>query len=80
MTVETSGSRTALIAGATGLVGSHLLDELLALPLYLEVRALVRRPLGREHPKLTPVTADSCFARACSWDRARKAGRGSGRP
>lgn len=53
-----SESRTALIAGATGLVGGHLLDELLASPLYAEVRTLVRCPLDREHPKLTPVIVD----------------------
>lgn len=37
-------SRTCLIAGSTGLVGSHLLEHLEASPLYSEVIAIVRRP------------------------------------
>jgi len=45
-------SRTALIAGANGLVGSHLLHLLLADESYKKVRALVRRALPIEHPKL----------------------------
>ncbi len=50
--------RTALIAGATGLVGGFLLDRLLQEDLYREVRALVRRPFERRHPKLTTIVAD----------------------
>jgi len=49
---------TALIAGASGLVGSHLLEELLASPEYDRVIALGRRPLERANPKLVPVVAD----------------------
>lgn len=45
--------RTALVAGATGLVGSALLPLLLDDPGTARLTALVRRPLGREHPKLT---------------------------
>jgi len=44
--------RSALIAGATGLVGSHVLRLLLNGPRYTSVSALVRRPLGIEHAKL----------------------------
>ena len=44
--------KIALIAGASGLVGSLLLDELLAAPEYSRVFALSRRPLQREHPRL----------------------------
>ncbi len=50
--------RSALIAGATGLVGGFLLDRLLQQRLYRDVRALVRRPFDRQHPKLTTVVAD----------------------
>lgn len=50
--------RSALIAGSTGLVGGFLLDRLLAEKLYHDVRALVRRPLELQHPKLTTVVAD----------------------
>lgn len=41
-----------LIAGATGLVGNHLLNMLLANPQITEVVAMGRRPLS-PHPKLT---------------------------
>jgi uncharacterized protein YbjT (DUF2867 family) len=45
-------SRTALVAGATGLVGRHLLDALLSSAHYARVTAVVRRPLPRSHPRL----------------------------
>lgn len=51
-------SRVALLAGATGAIGGHLLGALLESPAYREVRVLTRRPLGREHPKLTSLTVD----------------------
>jgi uncharacterized protein YbjT (DUF2867 family) len=44
--------RIALVAGANGLVGSHLVDLLLAAPDYTRVYALSRRPLPREHARL----------------------------
>lgn len=50
--------RTALIAGASGLVGGFLLKELLANPGYDRVIAVGRRPLGISHAKLTEVTAE----------------------
>ena len=46
-------SRTALLAGATGLVGRHLLRRLLAMDEYREVRVLSRRPLDHEQGKLS---------------------------
>ena len=49
---------TALIAGASGLVGGHLLRELLASPEYARVVSVGRRPLELAHPKLTQVTAE----------------------
>lgn len=49
---------TALIAGATGLVGGCLLRQLLEMPEYDRVVALGRRPVGLAHPKLVQVTAD----------------------
>jgi uncharacterized protein YbjT (DUF2867 family) len=51
-------TRTALAAGATGLVGGHLLQQLLAEPAYARVVALGRRPLALTHPKLTQQTID----------------------
>lgn len=49
---------TALIAGASGLVGRELLTQLLAAAEYDRVIALGRRPLALTHPKLVQVTAD----------------------
>ena len=43
---------TALIAGATGLVGRHILHYLLQDPEYSAVTILTRRSLGLSHPKL----------------------------
>lgn len=45
-------TRTALIAGATGLVGGHCLAGLLESPHYDRVIALTRRPLAQRHAKL----------------------------
>ncbi len=46
-------SRSAIVLGASGLVGSECLRILLAENAYDRVSALVRRPLGFDHPKLT---------------------------
>ncbi|MFY0573803.1 oxidoreductase [Cystobacter fuscus] len=54
-------TRTALVAGASGLVGGWLLDSLLADSRYREVHSLGRRALPRQHPKLVQHTVD--FAR-----------------
>jgi len=50
--------RAALIVGATGLVGSHLLHRLLAEPLYRSVIALVRRSLDTGNGKLNQHVVD----------------------
>jgi uncharacterized protein YbjT (DUF2867 family) len=50
--------RTALVVGATGLVGTQLVDRLLASPRWSRVIALVRRPLARAHAKLDARVAD----------------------
>jgi uncharacterized protein YbjT (DUF2867 family) len=52
-----AGSRTAVVAGPTGLVGSRLLDILLREPQYRRVVALSRRALEPE-PRLEVVDAD----------------------
>lgn len=44
--------KVALLAGATGLVGSHLLNALLAAPDFGRIHAISRRPLTQEHPRL----------------------------
>jgi uncharacterized protein YbjT (DUF2867 family) len=52
---------TALVAGASGLVGGCLLDALLADPRYAAIHSLGRRPLPLQSPKLHQHTVD--FAR-----------------
>ncbi|MGH8220918.1 MAG: NAD-dependent epimerase/dehydratase family protein [Steroidobacteraceae bacterium] len=44
--------KLALLAGASGLIGGHLLAALLDAPDFARVYAVTRRPLGREHPRL----------------------------
>jgi uncharacterized protein YbjT (DUF2867 family) len=50
--------KTALLAGATGLVGSALLPLLLASERYAKVIVVGRRPITTEHPKLTQVVTE----------------------
>jgi uncharacterized protein YbjT (DUF2867 family) len=45
-------AKTALILGATGLIGQALTQQLLENPYYDTVKVLVRTPLELEHPKL----------------------------
>ena len=69
--------RTALIAGATGLVGSLCLKQLLDDPAYAQVFSISRRPASESHPKLVqklvdfdnlsqlaPIAANDAF---CAW-------------
>lgn len=51
-------SRTALVAGATGLVGREILRGLLADDSVAAVHVLARRPLGLQHAKLTAHVVD----------------------
>ncbi len=51
-------SRNCVLAGATGLVGGHLLQMLLDDPGVANVVALTRRPLAIPHPKLVPSEVD----------------------
>lgn len=44
--------KVALLAGGSGLAGSHLLTALLAAPDFVRVYAVTRRSLGREHARL----------------------------
>ena len=50
--------RTALLAGATGLVGREILHGLLADPTVAAVHVLARRALAANHPKLTVAVVD----------------------
>lgn len=51
-------TRIACIAGATGMVGAHLVDALLEDPGFATVVTVGRRPLDRAHGKLTQRTVD----------------------
>jgi uncharacterized protein YbjT (DUF2867 family) len=50
--------QTAVVLGATGLIGSHLLEQLLADDFFSTVRILVRKPISVQHPKLQTVITD----------------------
>jgi uncharacterized protein YbjT (DUF2867 family) len=50
--------KTALLAGATGLIGSQLLPLLLESERYSKVIVVGRRPLPLLHPKLTQVVTE----------------------
>jgi len=49
---------TALVVGATGLVGSQCLKTLLDGGIYERVVAFTRRPLGQQHPRLVETIVD----------------------
>lgn len=61
--------RTAVIIGATGLVGSRLLSLLLEDTEYLEIHAFVRRALP-EHPKLRQSVMDLTGLEAAHFPQA----------
>src|ERR1700712_728469 len=50
--------KKAIVFGATGFIGSHLLRELLDNPDYERVIAVARKPLALSHPKLTTLIGD----------------------
>ncbi len=50
--------RSALLVGATGLIGSALLELLLASPRYARVDVWARRPIAVSHPKLAAKEID----------------------
>lgn len=50
--------KKAIVFGATGFIGSHLLRELLNSPDYERVITVTRKPLALSHPKLTTLIGD----------------------
>jgi len=48
----------AILIGATGLIGTALLDKLLQAPLFTHVKLISRRPTGIRHSKLEEVLVD----------------------
>jgi hypothetical protein len=61
--------RTALIAGATGLVGAELLDQLLADPAVARAHSLVRRPSGRPIRPWSSGSSTPATRRRLPWRR-----------
>jgi uncharacterized protein YbjT (DUF2867 family) len=55
---ENKKSKTALLLGASGLVGGHCLGFLLEEPSYTRVIVLVRKPLSVMHEKLVQYVVD----------------------
>jgi uncharacterized protein YbjT (DUF2867 family) len=50
--------KTAIVVGATGLIGSHVVKQLLTDARYDRVRILVRKPTGMQHAKLEERIVD----------------------
>ncbi len=50
--------KIAIVLGATGLVGGHLVNQLLSDSTIKEVKIFVRRPVAINHPKLTVNIVD----------------------
>lgn len=51
-------NKTALVIGATGLVGEECVQQLLASPAYSKVITLTRKPSGSTNPKLQNLVVD----------------------
>jgi len=52
------GKRHAVVAGASGLVGGHVVERLLNPKTYFQVTILVRKQLNLTHPKLSQVVVE----------------------
>jgi len=50
--------KTALVAGGSGLVGSHLLKLLLTDPAFSRIKLITRKPLGIAHEKVSEIIVD----------------------
>lgn len=56
--MTTNYVKTALVVGATGLVGNSLVRQLADSALYERVNVLTRRPLAWQHPRLQEINYD----------------------
>ncbi len=52
------GKKTAIVFGATGLIGTFIVKELLENSAYAKVKTFVRNPSGLSHPKLEENVID----------------------
>lgn len=59
--------KTALLIGATGLVGAALTDLLLQDNRFEKIKVFVRRPTGKQHPKLEEHFID--FDKIKDWEK-----------
>ena len=50
--------KTALLVGATGLVGGFVLENLLQEDYFSKVIVLSRKQIAKQHPKLTQIIAN----------------------
>lgn len=50
--------KTAILCGATGFIGSHLLENLLDSPEYHRVIIVTRKPIDKKHSKLQTLIGD----------------------
>jgi uncharacterized protein YbjT (DUF2867 family) len=50
--------KKAIVFGASGFIGSHLVEELLNDPDYIQITCVVRKPLSIQHPKLKILIGD----------------------
>jgi uncharacterized protein YbjT (DUF2867 family) len=57
--------KTAIVIGATGLTGSHLLQLLFADDRFLRIKVFSRRPTNQQHPKLEEHIID--FEKPSEW-------------
>lgn len=56
--MTSSSSKTALVIGATGLIGTHLTQQLCQSGYYERVKILVRKPFSFQHPRLQEIQFD----------------------
>jgi uncharacterized protein YbjT (DUF2867 family) len=55
---KTDEKRIALVVGATGLVGSLVIEKLLKIDKYQKIRVLTRKPLSLLNPRLESIIFD----------------------
>lgn len=54
----TKENKTAIVFGATGLIGNFVVEELLMHPAYTKIKTFVRKASGKSHPRLEEHVVD----------------------